>query len=95
MDKEDIELGEDYIRSTEKGLEKLILACKEAIKEGSYMSEDFPSFVLIEKVDKSFFEREYNESIKDKLIIFFFSLIFFGSLIVGFITILSYLKKLF
>ena len=95
MKKEKIEFDEGSIFSTKEGLEKLIFACEKAIEEGSYISEDFTHPLVIEKVEKSFFEREFIEPIKDRFVFFFIIVIFLGSLFVGFITILSYIKKLF
>ena len=95
MKKEQIEFDEGTIVSTKEGLEKLIFACEKAIEKGSYISEDFTYPVVIEKVEKSFFEREFIEPVKDRLIFFIIILIFFSSLVIGFITILSYIKRLF
>jgi len=93
--KEQIEFDEGTIVSTKEGLEKLILACEKAIEKGNYISEDFTYPLIIEKVEKSFFERDFIEPVKDRLIFFIIILIFFSSLVIGFITILSYIKRLF
>ena len=82
---------EDMIVGTKEGLESLIKACEEALKEGQSKTHKECEIYAVKQVGSEYFKKEEKEDgLINKIIIFVFLGLFFSSIIIGFITIVKW-----